>query len=272
MRFVFDRACLEYKKEGHPESPDRVKYIVDALEGNDFLKPSHVSEEDIEKVHTKEHWKKVRSQDYFDADTPPIDLKYTLLSAGSAIKAAEVLGFSISRPPGHHAGRSFLGGFCYLNNVAIAIRKVLPKYKTAAILDIDIHHGNGTQDIFLGNKNVLYCSIHQSPLFPGTGLSSEQNCINFPLPARTGEEIYLENLEKCIFEIKRFRPGLLAVSAGFDTFENDPIGGFGLKKESYTKIGRMIKSLGIPTFFVLEGGYSQEVGELVLKLVEGFEK
>jgi acetoin utilization deacetylase AcuC-like enzyme len=273
MRFVFDPTFLEYEIPDHPESPGRVKRIVEALGQNfTFLKPSPVSEEDIEKVHTKEHWKKVRDGKYSDPDTPQVEIKYPLLSAGSAIKAADVLGFSISRPPGHHAGKDFLGGFCYLNNIAIALRKVLPKYKTAAILDIDLHHGNGTQDIFLGNKNVLYCSIHQSPLFPGTGLNSEQNCINFPLPAWTEEDVYLKYLDKCIEEIKRFNPGILAVSAGFDTYENDPIGGFKLKAESYKKIGEKINDLNIPAFFVLEGGYSEGIGKLVLSFAEGLKK
>ena len=179
--------------------------------------------------------------------------------------------FSLMRPPGHHAGRDFLGGFCYFNNLAIAVAKVLPKYKSAAILDIDVHHGDGTQDIFLGKKNVFYCSIHQSPFFPGTGLASEKNCLNFPLPAGTGETEYLKYLDKILEEIKKFKPGLLAVSAGFDTYEFDPLAGLKLKKESYTKIGKMIKGVGLPTFFVLEGGYSEDLGELVGNLISGIE-
>src|SRR3989338_8029868 len=170
MKIVFDKSCLEYSKTGHPESPSRVERIYEALKGkHKFLEPEKVTETDIEKVHTKEHWKNVRDGNYFDADTPIIDIKYQLISAGSAIKAAQVLGFSLSRPPGHHSKKEGVGGFCYFNNLAIAVAKVLPKYKSVAILDIDVHHGDGTQDIFLGKKNVLYCSIHQSPFFPGTG-------------------------------------------------------------------------------------------------------
>jgi len=272
MKIIYGTSCLEYNILGHPESPERVKLIIGALQENHtILKPSSVTEEDVEKVHTKEHWKKVRDGDFFDADTPVIDIKFPLLSAGSAIKAAEVLGFSVSRPPGHHAGKDFLGGFCYFNNIAIAVRKVLPKYGKAAILDIDVHHGNGTQDIFLGDKDVLYCSIHQSPLFPGTGLKPEQNCINFPLPHGTGEEVYLKYLEKCLEEIRKFEPTILAISVGFDTYEKDPLGGFKLNKESYRKIGEKIRGLGLPAFFVLEGGYSEDIGMLAKNLVEGFE-
>ena len=273
MKIVFDPNCLEYNIPGHPESPERVKRIVETLGDNfSFLKPSPVTEEGIEKVHTKEHWKNVRDGNYFDADTPAIEIKYPLLSAGSAIKAAEVLGFSVSRPPGHHAKKASVGGFCYFNNLAIAVKHVLLKYKKVAILDIDVHHGDGTQDIFLGNKNVLYCSIHQSPLFPGTGLKSEQNCINFPLPAGTTEEVYLKYLGMCLKEIKKFRPNLLAVSAGFDTYEKDPLAGFKLEIETYKKIGQKIKELGLPTFFVLEGGYSEDIGILAKKFIEGVEK
>ena len=273
MKITYDPTCLEYSKTGHPESPSRVKNIYQALEENgyQFMQPEKVTEEDIEKVHTKEHWKSLRDGKYFDCDTPVIGIKYSLVSAGCAIKAAQALGFSISRPPGHHAKKEGVGGFCYLNNLAIAVAKVLPKYKKVAILDIDVHHGDGTQDIFLGKKSVLYCSIHQSPLFPGTGLISAHNCLNFPLPAGTGEDEYLKYLDKCLEEIKKFKPGLLAVSAGFDTYEFDPIGGFKLKKETYEKIGKKIKGAGLPTFFVLEGGYSDDLGELVLNLIKGFE-
>ncbi len=272
MKIVFDGNCLEYNITNHPESPERVRKIIEVLgENHSFFKPSSVAEEDIEKVHTKEQWKAVRDGEYSDADTPVIGIKYPLQSAGSAIKAAEVLGFSVSRPPGHHAGRSFLGGFCYFNNIAIALEKVLPRYGKGAILDVDVHHGNGTQDIFLGNKDVLYCSIHQSPLFPGTGLKSEQNCFNFPLPFRTTEEVYLKSLEKCLEEIKIFKPGILGVSVGFDTYEKDPIGGFKLSAGSYKKIGEKIKSLGLPMFFVLEGGYSEDIGILAKNFVEGVE-
>lgn len=281
MKIVFDEKCLEYKTEGHPESPERIESIIKALGDNfSFLKPSSVAEEDIKRVHTKEHWKNIRDKNYFDPDCPHLDIKYPLVSVGCALKAADVLGFSVSRPPGHHAKKASVGGFCYFNNLAIAAASVLPKYKKAAILDIDVHHGDGTQNIFLGNKSFLYCSIHQSPLFPGTGLKTEQNCINFPLPAGTPEDIYLKYLEKCLEKIKEFKPNILAVSAGFDTHEKDPLfgadepigGGFKLKKESYRKIGEKINGLNLPTFFVLEGGYSMELGELVLKFIEGVER
>ena len=273
MKIIYDSTCLEYSKLGHPESSKRVENIYRVLKenGHQFLQPEKVTEEDVEKVHTKEHWKSVRDESYFDCDTPVIDIKHVLMSVGSAIKAAQVLGFSLSRPPGHHAKKEGVGGFCYFNNLAIAVAKVLPKYKKIAILDIDVHHGDGTQDIFIGKKNVLYCSIHQSPIFPGTGLVSEQNCLNFPLPSGTEDTEYLKYLDKCLGEIKKFKPGLLAVSAGFDTYELDPIGGFKLKKESYTKIGKKIKELELPCFFVLEGGYSDDLGELVLNLIKGFE-
>ncbi len=272
MKIVFDPICLEYSVPEHPETSDRVKLVYEELKLNhEFVKPLPVSEADIERAHTKDHWKNVRDRKYEDADTPKLDLRYPLLSAGSAIKAADVLGFSLSRPPGHHAGIDFLGGFCYLNNIAIAVAKALPKYKKVAILDIDVHHGDGTQNIFFGKDKALYLSIHQSPLFPGTGLKSEGNCINYPLPSGTGEETYLKYLKKCIEEIRKFKPGLLAVSAGFDTYKKDPLAGFMLEQESYSKIGKMIKQINLPTFFVLEGGYSEDIGILARSLIDGFE-
>ena len=265
MEIIFSKKCLEYESLGHPESPLRVKTSYEYLKekGFGFLEPEPAKEEDIRIVHTKELIGSVKNLDFFDADTPALAgiFDYACLSAGAAIMAMELSlsgkpAFSLLRPPGHHAGRNFLGGFCYFNNLAVAVQKAILLGKKVAILDIDCHHGNGTQDIFLGRKDALYVSLHQVPLYPGTGLKSDKNCLNYPLKPGTGEKEYLDKLKEAILKIKKFSPDLLGISAGFDTYKDDPLTDIGLEIESYGKIKELIVASNIPYFCVLEGGYS----------------
>jgi acetoin utilization deacetylase AcuC-like enzyme len=269
MMVVYPPECLEYRVPGHPESPERVKAIYDSLKaaGYRFTRPQPAAKDDILLVHSRELYDKVARGGYPDIETPPIDIKYPLLSAGAAIMASERLGFALTRPPGHHAGRNTLEGFCYFNNLAVAVKKLGRK---TAILDIDVHHGNGTQDIFGGDGSVLYVSLHQAPLYPMTGLRSEANCRNFPLFPDTEESVYLKALAKALEEIERFRPSLLAVSLGFDTYAKDPLAALQLTANGYGKIGKMVSGLGLPTFITLEGGYSPEIGELCLRFLDSF--
>ena len=177
--------------------------------------------------------------------------------------ASKIGGFSLTRPPGHHVGKygAALGvytrGFCYLNNIAIAVKE---SGKKTLILDIDGHHGNGTQEIFLGDENVTYVSVHQSPNYPGTGQKTEANCINYPLQPNVGAEIYLDTLDNALSCVDAGKFEALAVSAGFDTHSCD-LASLGLVTEDYFEIGKRIANLNLPTFFVLEGGYNgQNVG------------
>jgi acetoin utilization deacetylase AcuC-like enzyme len=267
MHIVYSPLCLGYDIPGHPEGPERVKAVYDALQsaGYKFVAPEPATERDIILVHSKEHYETVKKADYAGIETPPIDIKYPLMAAGAAIKASEVLGFALTRPPGHHAGRDTFGGFCYFNNMAIAVKRL---GKRTAILDMDVHHGNGTQSIFLGDRGVLYVSLHQAPLYPMTGLKSEQNCHNFPLFPDTDEKTYLKTLEKALEVVGSFRPEVLAVSMGFDTFDGDPLAGQHLTENGYGKMGEMIKDLNLPTFMTLEGGYVVEkIGGLCSKFL-----
>ncbi|MBN2330349.1 MAG: histone deacetylase [Candidatus Aenigmarchaeota archaeon] len=266
MQVVYSPECLEYAIPGHPESPARVERIHDVLKENGFgfIGAEPAGKRDILLVHTPGHFELVKSKDYSGIETPPIDIKYPLLAAGVTIRAAERLGFALTRPPGHHAGRDSLEGFCYFNNIAIAVRKL---GRRTAILDLDTHHGNGTQEIFMGDERVLYVSLHQSPLYPGTGLRSERNCHNFPLYPGTGEGTYLRTLEKALGMVGGFRPELLAVSMGFDTYKGDPLAGQQVTEQGFGKIGRMVGSLGLPAFVALEGGYSENIGELCLSFL-----
>lgn len=267
MKVIFSKKCLDYEFSGHPESPDRVKNIYQFLKSKDFkfIEAKQANKQDILLVHTEEHLERVMNKNYFDLDTPTIDPKYPLIAAGCAIKAAKERCFALIRPPGHHAGKNFLGGFCYFNNISIAVKK---ESRKIALLDIDLHHGQGTQDIFLGNPVILYISLHQSPLYPGTGLCSEQNCFNYPLPPGTKEELYIKTLKKGLVEISNFKPELLAISLGFDTFYKDSLGQFELKAQSYEIIGKLIADLNLPTFCVLEGGYSNKIGLLTYNFLK----
>jgi acetoin utilization deacetylase AcuC-like enzyme len=259
MKIFFSPKCLEYESPMHPESPLRVRATYD----------------------TKALVESVKQGDFYDPDTPvlPGIFGYALLSAGSALSAMKcALGaspgaaegaFSLMRPPGHHAGRRRLAGFCYFNNMAVAIAKALSGVQRAAIVDIDCHHGNGTEDIFLGNKRVLFVSLHQSPLYPGTGLFSEDNCLNHALPPGTDGRGYIAALEKALKDVKEFDPGVIGVSAGFDTFRNDPISGLRLDVDDYFRIGELIGGLGKPTFSILEGGYDLGIPSCIERYLEG---
>jgi acetoin utilization deacetylase AcuC-like enzyme len=278
IQVVYSPKCLEYKKWNHPESPERVRGVFEILARNNFkfLEPELISENDLLLVHSQSLIDQVKDGKISDPDTPNIKgiFNYALLSVSGAVTAMQMAlknkpAFSLMRPPGHHAGKDFLGGFCYFNNLAVAVAKALRLVERVAILDIDCHHGNGTEDIFLGRLNVLYVSLHESPLYPGTGLESRLNCLNFPLLPKTGEDKYLETLAKSLKEINNFKPNLLAISAGFDTLKKDPLTYFGLEVESYQKIGQMIGELKIPTFAVLEGGYSSDLPKCVLGFLQG---
>lgn len=280
LKLIYSPHCLGYHAQGHPESPERVKSTHALLkkEGFIFIEPQPSREEDILLVHSPSLLSRVKSGEYLDADTPnlPGVIDYVLLSAGAALLAEELAldgerSFSLMRPPGHHASREEAGGFCYFNNMAIAVKKALEKVDKVAILDLDCHHGNGTQDIFWGGKDVLYLSLHQSPLYPGTGLNSGENCINFPLSPGTGEKEYLETLEVALGRMEDFSPSLIGISMGFDTYKGDPLTNMSLEISSYRKIGELLSSLNRPLFILLEGGYSPDLPRCILEFIRGLE-
>jgi len=282
VKIIYSKKCLGYREPGHPESPERVgnSYYLLRDKGFEFIEPQPCSEQDLLLVHSAEMIESVKENTFRDGDTPNFPGIYDIakLSAGGAIRAGELAlegegSFSLMRPPGHHATRDMVYGFCYFNNMAIAVKKTLKADpgKRIAIIDIDCHHGNGTEGIFLGEKRIVYLSLHQSPLFPGTGLGPQRNCIDFPLSAGTGEEEYLKALAAGLEEVKKFDPSLVAVSAGFDTYEKDPISDMDLKQETYRKISGLIKDLGRPVFSVLEGGYSPDLPHCIYQYLLGIE-
>ncbi|MDH5419363.1 MAG: histone deacetylase [Candidatus Bathyarchaeota archaeon] len=280
MKIIFSDKCLEYNWPGHIEGPERVRKAFEFLRKKyEFLEPKPASVEDLLKVHSEEYVnliKNARSGSYLDGDTPvPENIyEYARLSAGGAMLAAREKGFSLMRPPGHHAGRNgkALGaatlGFCYFNNIAIAVKSLdLPTF----ILDIDGHHGNGTQEIFLEDPKVKYVSLHRYPHYPGTGLRSQANCLNFPLSYPAGDSLYLKTLDEALSQVDVTSIEVVGISAGFDAHQGD-LASLGLSSEGYHEIGRKVVALGKPTFGVLEGGYiGENISRDLHELIKGLE-
>jgi acetoin utilization deacetylase AcuC-like enzyme len=274
MKIIFSNKSLEYSWAGHIERPERVKKALDILEEKySFLEPKLASIQDLFTVHTEQYVDTIKNSkagSYFDGDTPaPKDIfEYALLSVGGAL-------VSLMRPPGHHAGINGIAmgaptlGFCYFNNIAIAVKKL---NLSALILDIDGHHGNGTQEIFQGDPKVNFISLHRSPTYPGTGLVSNGNAFNFPLPYSVGDSLYLETLEKALSQVDMKKIAVVAISAGFDAHQGD-LASLGLSTSCYRKIGRIVGELTKPVFGVLEGGYiGENVGNDLNELIQGIEE
>jgi acetoin utilization deacetylase AcuC-like enzyme len=276
-KIVFSEKCLGYG-QWHIEGPERVRKAYEILKqrGYEFLAPKPASEEDLLKAHDEEYVWNLKKSLVDDPDTPAYDniYEFAKLAAGGAVLAAEINGFSIMRPPGHHCGKNgaalgaYTRGFCYLNNIAVAVKHL---DKPTLILDIDGHHGNGTQEIFLGDKKVTYVSLHRHPHYPGTGNISEKNIFNFPLWADCGDDAYLETLDAALNQVDVNRFEVIAVSAGFDTHVGD-LASLGLTEKGYREIGKRIAKLDRPTFFALEGGYNGEnIGRDIHELLQALE-
>jgi len=204
------------------------------------------------------------------------------LTALDRVLAGEPSAYALCRPPGHHAMRDAYGGFCFLNNAAIAAQAARKQLdKNVAILDIDFHHGNGTQEIFYKDPDVLYCSLHADPdeEYPYFWGSAEETGegrglgynLNWPLPPGVDDAAYLRALDEALEVIRRDQPGLLVLSAGLDIASGDPVGGFNITLAGFAEIGRRIAALSLPTVIVQEGGYLiEKLGESITALLEAF--
>ncbi|SPH19625.1 Acetylpolyamine aminohydrolase [Ascidiaceihabitans donghaensis] len=206
------------------------------------------------------------------------------LTGAERVSAGAPAAFALCRPPGHHAAIDMYGGYCFVNNAAVAAQHLLDKgAKRIAVLDVDFHHGNGTQDIFDARDDVLFVSLHGDPMdaFPhflghadetGTG-KGESFTINYPLPPNTDFATWRAALAKALVHIKDYAPDALIVSLGVDTFETDPISFFKLQSEDFSTYGADIAGLGLPTLFVMEGGYDiEEIGINTVNVLQGFEQ
>ncbi len=292
--YVYDPVYLTHDTGGHPENARRLEAVMSDLDWKGIrqqlraipARPATLDE--LTTVHWAEYVSRVEAYcrqggGWWDADTlmSTGSYKAALYAAGGSIAAVEAVvnrdvscAYALVRPPGHHATNNNAMGFCLFNNIAIATNYALKKYKMERILiiDFDVHHGNGTQEAFTHNPYVLYVSVHQYPLFPGTGFLSKMEqgngtgtAINIPLPAGCGDDEYKLVFDEIVIPAaRRFKPEIILVSAGYDAHWADEMSTMRLTLDGYYNLARIIQQLadelcGGKTVFCLEGGYNLQV-------------
>ncbi len=291
MHIHYDPACAGYAAPGHPDAPFRV------LRTAEFLRERHpgwlperpegmfpAGDEAILRAHSPGLLRRLvetPAGGMFDPDTAvlPGIADHARRAAGAAMSVAErafgsgETAFSLMRPPGHHATRDAIMGFCCLNSVAIAALHAQAALGVGrvAVWDFDAHHGNGTEDILRGKEGMFYASVHQYPGYPGTGTESFDNVWNGPVAPSTPAEKHLAVLEESWAALLAFKPDLILVSAGFDAYAGDPLTDMRLRPKEFAALGEWCHQAPWPVGAILEGGYSQELPVLVNAFLEAWE-
>jgi acetoin utilization deacetylase AcuC-like enzyme len=285
MKIFTSAKCSAYSHPGHPERPERISATSELLKSQtaiqiDWANPAPVTTEQLLRAHTKNHLARLEEAEDFEMDTPyyPKIAEYARESVGAALASLDAARkgenvFSLMRPPGHHATRQRVMGFCFLNNIAIAALEALATgTKCVAVYDFDVHHGNGTEAILTNQPGAWFCSIHQHPCYPGTGTRNVgSNCFNYPLVPHTPRGEYRKVLTSALDHLLKAKPELLLISAGFDAYARDPLAQQTLEPEDFYWLGQILRKTGLPIVSLLEGGYSADLPELVLSYLKGVE-
>jgi len=291
--FYSDEFIRHVQWPGHPESPDRIMAIEEKMEEYNLwnpISPEEAGEDSLLRVHSEEYLRmlKLARRSFIDSDTAlhPETYPIAVKAAGAAIMAADSAlsngtAFSLVRPPGHHAGRDYAMGFCYINNIAVAASYLLSRgVKRVAIVDIDVHHGNGTSDIFYSSESVLYISTHQRGIFPGTGAASDTGMeqgagynINIPFPSGAGDSSFFTAFERIVLPaLFQYSPDVILISMGADAHYMDPLAGLSLSSAGYVELIKWLNNaaerMNIGLALTLEGGYHiKALAEVVTGIV-----
>ncbi len=282
MTIITDERCTAYNSPGHPERPFRVNGPIKQLKTQsnlkiDWVKPEKASESKVLRAHSINHFQRLTEPHDFDGDTAYHNgiRDHALRGAGGALKALELAkagtpNFSLLRPPGHHATREHAMGFCYLGSVAIAALEAKASgSRKIAVFDFDVHHGNGTEDILARQNYVEFFSIHQHPAYPGTGTESFDNCHNYTARPGLPREDYRKIAERAFDDLKVYDPELIIVSAGFDAYAGDPLCNQKLNADDFRWFGKKLAEFGVPLASAMEGGYSDDLPDLVFAYLCG---
>lgn len=275
MQILFNKKTLEYNPN-HIEGAYRIQKFPQFFKDTPCCPKKGLQY--LKFLYSQKYIDKIRSSflnygTIAEIKTKPEYFDIACMSIHLAVQASKISGFAITKPPGHHASTNNTEGFCFFNNLAICIAKILKQEKNSkiCIIDIDGHHGNGTQEIFKNNSQVLYCSLHQENTYPFSGFLTDKDYLNFPLSIGSSDDI-LKNVILLFKEkINIFKPNYIAVSAGFDGYYKDALLNLNFSKRGFFEIGKIIRNEKTKIFCCLEGGYHDQILECIEEFKNGLE-